>query len=81
MKNFHDFSESIFEDITRLVDDELNNPQREKVLLEIIKTDEFLRAEYEIQLSVKRMFKSRKSRLTAPPHLIKKIIEQLNSCK
>ncbi|GJQ62829.1 MAG: hypothetical protein SCALA702_18820 [Melioribacteraceae bacterium] len=77
MKNLHEFSEDIFEDITRLVDNELHNPEREKILLEIINNDDFLRAEYEVQLSVKSLFKTRRSRLSAPSHLIKRINEQL----
>lgn len=81
MKIFPDDSEKLLEDITRLVDDEIKDTNRVKILCEIISRDDFLKAEYEIQLSIKNLIKCRSHR-SCVPTLIKNIIVQrlINEC-
>jgi len=81
MKIFPDDSEKLLEDITRLVDDEITDTNRVKILCEIISGDDFLKAEYEIQLSVKKLIKYRSHRSNVPTFIKNIIVQRLiNKC-
>jgi len=77
MKIFPDDSEKLLDDITRLVDNEIKDTTRVKILREIISRDDFLRAEYEIQLSVKKLIKCRSHRLCVPSFIKNIIVQRL----
>jgi hypothetical protein len=67
----------IFEEITALVDNELNDTVREQFLLNSIKNDVELNSEYQIQSSIKNLVGSRLSFVPTPGYLSARIKNQI----
>jgi len=69
--------EELFDEITGLVDDEITDRDRKEELLNLLKTNEDLRAEYRIQKDIKNLLQQRFSSSHAPAYLYESVMEQI----
>jgi len=74
-----DMNKDILEDITALADKEIRDKSREKVLFELIRNDEEVGLEYEIQTGIKSLMRERFASGTCPTVLMQKITSTLKN--